>query len=232
MKTSEDETSETSETSRKSDAARSGTSEAVDRATTVVRTNTLNETGIDQVRVLSESKFFGLVRAMVEDSLRVHLTRSAGAAAAARPPGEPTARAGGYAPPAPSGARPPPSPLPPPQPSRPVPGTYEELWKALRHQHEQSLDRIESGMRRLASTFEGIRTTLGEREGRDPPRTAPPASHPAAPASHPAAPASHPAAPPPGAARVRSSAVNQKALLREMLLQEPGSHGATRPPAR
>ena len=44
--------------------------DSVEKATTLVKTTTLNENGIDHIRVLSESKFLGLVRTMVQESLR------------------------------------------------------------------------------------------------------------------------------------------------------------------
>jgi hypothetical protein len=139
-------------------------SSRIENATTLMRTAALAERGIDHVRVLSESKFLGLVRSMVDESMTQHLDGVGAEAGASAPP----ARANG---------------------SHESEGAYQKKWEELRARHEKSLERIETGMRRLGATFEAIKETLarwnaGEAAApaavgpvEETPRLAPPVSH-------------------------------------------------------
>ena len=95
---------------------RGGPSGRVENATTLVRTATLADRGIDQIRVLSESKFLGLVRRMVDESMDQHVD-DAYAELAASPA---AARANG---------------------SHDIEGAYQKKWEELRARHEESLER-------------------------------------------------------------------------------------------
>ena len=138
----------------------------VEGATTPVPTRALLGRGIERIRVLSESRFRDLVRAMVEESIRRRLQSAPTPLPAAepapipkvRPPTESAAaRAGSAA--ARAGAD---------------PGHVAQArWSRLRDKHEGHLDSIEKRLSRLTGSFDAIRDSLERLEHSGTQRTTP-----------------------------------------------------------
>ena len=114
-------------------SATTETTETVKESTTLVGTGALNEKGIDQVRVLSESRFVELVRDLVEASVERHLEESKAMTVAAPsvevPVHDPSIQ------------------------QEQLSSAYETQWSELRSRHTEKLERIEHGVERLAGTF-------------------------------------------------------------------------------
>ena len=151
----------------------------VRKASLLVDTAALKERGIDQIRVLSESKFLELLGGVSRSSaLEPALAVSEETVVSA---------------PAPYGQG---------------PSAYQSKWERLRHRHEDKLQKIETGMERLSSTFHSIQEALN-RLGTEEPAAGPVAAEPV-----------HVNAPEPEVTgpRAPKSRRSQQDLLREMLL--------------
>ncbi len=103
----------------------------LERATTLVETDTLNSRGVSSVRILSESKFFEIVRGLVEEYLEESIAAVA------------TDSAGSDAP-----------------HDQKLSREYQRRWESLRTRHEIDIQQIERRMDRLSRVLRKLEGTL------------------------------------------------------------------------
>jgi hypothetical protein len=118
-----------------------GAYERLGRASLPVRTRTLTESGVERLRILSESKLIELLQAMVTETLAD--VRSA----AVLPPAFPAAAVD------PGGS------------PEDLEKAYQGQWNELRGKHEKSLRRIEGRMEKLAKVFRGLEGAFSRLDG-------------------------------------------------------------------
>lgn len=109
------------------------------RAAMAVRTDSLTKSGVEKLRILSESKFLQVLEDMVESSL---------AGRVGTPPG-----------PAVSPGR---------TDTTGMEELYSAKWEDLRDHHKESLSRIEGRMERLSKLFESISSAFERIHGASP----------------------------------------------------------------
>lgn len=118
-----------------------GAYERLGRASLPVRTRTLTESGVESLRILSESKLIELLQAMVTETLAD--VRSA----AVPPPVFPAGAADMLGSP------------------EDLEKAYQGKWDELRGKHEESLRRIEGRMEKLAKVFRGLEGAFSRLDG-------------------------------------------------------------------
>ncbi len=104
---------------------------ALDRTTKVVQTDTLNSRGVSSVRILSESRFFELVRDLVEEYLEDSIeTLAADAGESCAPHDQRLSK------------------------------EYQRRWESLKTKHEIGVRQIERRMDRLSRVLRKLESTL------------------------------------------------------------------------
>lgn len=121
------------------EGARPRSLEVLHRAATAVRTDSLTKSGVEKLRILSESKFLQVLEDMVESSL---------AGRVVTPPGPATSP--GHA------------------DVTGIEDFYSAKWEDLRDQHKDNLSRIEGRMERLSKLFESIASAFERIHGASP----------------------------------------------------------------
>ncbi|HVR75858.1 MAG TPA: hypothetical protein VMT52_16120 [Planctomycetota bacterium] len=119
--------------------ARPGSLEVFHRAATPVRTDSLTKSGVEKLRILSESRFLQVLEEMVESSLAGRVGTPPSPAAT---PGRADATG--------------------------IEELYSAKWEDLRDQHKENLSRIEGRMERLSKLFESISSAFERIHGASP----------------------------------------------------------------
>ncbi len=116
----------------------------LDRATSTVDTDQLVDRGVQQLRILSESRFLDLVHSMVHDTLREHLNAEAEADAAApqRATGDVTPH------------------------DQKLEREYQRRWDLLRSQHDRSVRQTERRIERLSQVMRKLERALKRQQVR------------------------------------------------------------------
>ncbi len=146
--------------------------QAVRASTVRVPTRALVGRGVDNIRVLSETRFLAMIHQLVEESLTRRAAEGAqqGAAEAAQ-----------------QGT---PSPTTSTAPAAPTSSTRAQLqenWAQLREAHNGKLDAIEGRLASLTGVFESIQGSLSKMDDRAPAKPAAPVEAPTPPTEEPAA---------------------------------------------